>query len=87
LTNAEALAAQGVTPDLLASTDWRVQMAEGREAPSQTLTQSLVDRGFAGMLAPSNARLTPPQARNLILWRWSSQTLQLIDDEARLKQP
>jgi hypothetical protein len=37
------------------------------------------------MLAPSYARLAPPQARNLILWRWTSATLRLIDDDYRLR--
>jgi RES domain-containing protein len=83
-TDPAALAGQGATPDLLAANDWRVHMAAGREAPTQALARRLHDAGFAGMLAPSYARLAPPQARNLILWRWSPAGLRLIDDERRL---
>jgi RES domain-containing protein len=83
-TDPGALEGQGMTPADLAADDWRVHMAAGREAPTQTLARRLHDRGFAGMLAPSFARLAPPQARNLILWHWTPQTLRLIDDEARL---
>lgn len=84
-TDLAALSGQGVTAEGLAANDWRVHMAEGREAPTQLLARRLLDQGFAGMLAPSFARLAPPQARNLILWRWSADTLRLIDDEARLR--
>lgn len=83
-TDATLLMGQGATPEMLAANDWRVHMAEGREAPTQTLARRLMDQGFAGMLAPSYARLALPQARNLILWRWSPETLRLIDDESRL---
>lgn len=80
-----ALARHGMTPETLAANDWRVHMAAGQEAPTQAFARSLHGAGFAGMLAPSYARLAPPQARNLVLWRWTPQTLRLIDDESRLK--
>jgi RES domain-containing protein len=83
-TDAAALAGQGMTPAALAADDWRVHMAEGRDAPTQRLARRLFQTGHAGMLAPSYARMAPPQARNLILWRWSPETLRLIDDEMRL---
>ena len=83
-TDPAALAGQGVTSADLAADDWRVHMAAGREAPTQALARRLAAMGFAGMLAPSYARLAPLQARNLILWRWTPQSLRLIDDEARL---
>jgi RES domain-containing protein len=83
-TDLRALAGQGMTPDALAANDWRVHMAAGQDAPTQRFARRLVQVGYAGMLAPSYARLAPPQARNLILWRWTPETLRLIDDEARL---
>ena len=83
-TDPAALAGQGMTVEALAANDWRVHMAAGRDAPTQALARRLQDAGFAGMLATSYARLAPPQARNLILWRWTPQTLRLIDDEGRL---
>jgi RES domain-containing protein len=86
-TDLNLLQGQGATPDMLAANDWRVHMAAGREAPTQSLARRLFDQGFAGMLAPSYARLAPPQARNLILWRWTPETLRLIDDEQRLPLP
>lgn len=83
-TDPVLMAGQGVTPADLASNDWRLLMAAGRDAPGQGLARRLVAQGYHGLLAPSFARLAPPQARNLILWRWSAQTLRLIDDEERL---
>jgi RES domain-containing protein len=86
-TDPVQLSGQGVAPADLAADDWRAHMAAGREAPTQVFARRLVQAGYAGMLAPSYARLAPPQARNLILWRWSSETLRLIDDEDRLRGP
>ncbi|MCB6177324.1 RES domain-containing protein [Rhodobacter sp. Har01] len=83
-TNPQALQARGLTAASLAANDWRAQMAAGGEAPTQTLARTLAAEGYAGLLAPSYARLAPPQARNLVLWRWTAETLRLIDDEARL---
>lgn len=85
-TDPTALAGLGMTAAALAANDWRVQMAAGRDAPTQAFARRLQDAGFAGMLAPSYARLAPPQARNLILWRWTPATLRLIDDDGRLKR-
>jgi RES domain-containing protein len=84
-TDPALLAGQGLTPDMLAANDWRVFMAAGKEAPTQALARRLVDAGYAGLVAPSFARLAPPQARNLILWRWTPENLRLIDDEDRLR--
>jgi RES domain-containing protein len=83
-TDPVALAGQGLTPEALAMNDWRTHMAEGRDAPTQRFARRLFQAGYAGMLAPSYARLAPAQARNLILWRWTPQTLRLIDDDRRL---
>jgi RES domain-containing protein len=85
-TDPKALDGQGMTPEALAADDWRVFMAKGEDAPTQRFAHRLAQAGFAGMLAPSYARLAPPQARNLILWRWTPETLQLIDDEGRLQR-
>jgi RES domain-containing protein len=85
-TDPTALAGQGMTSEALASNDWRVHMAAGNEAPTQAFARSLHGAGFAGMLAPSYARMAPPQARNLILWRWTPATLRLIDDDGRLRR-
>ncbi|MGA0539239.1 RES family NAD+ phosphorylase [Neotabrizicola sp. VNH66] len=83
-TDPALLSARGLSPADLAADDWRLHMGRGREAPTQKLARALYAEGFAGMLAPSYARLAPPQARNLILWRWSP-GLTLIDDEGRLR--
>jgi RES domain-containing protein len=83
-TDATLLAGQGLTPAALAANDWRSHMAAGRDAPTQLLARRLFQAGYAGMLAPSYARLAPAHARNLVLWRWSAKTLHLIDDENRL---
>lgn len=85
-TDPAKLAGQGMTPEAMAANDWRVHMAAGKEAPTQAFARALLDAGYAGMLAPSYARMAPAQARNLILWRWTPATLGLIDDENRLKR-
>ncbi len=82
-TDPARLAARGLTPADLAADDWRLHMARGGEAPTQTLARTLAAEGHAGLIAPSFARLAPPQAKNLILWRWQP-GLRLIDDQARL---
>lgn len=84
-TDPAVLAGQGMTAGALAANDWRTHMAAGQDAPTQAFARRLHDAGYAGMLAPSYARLAPPQARNLILWRWTSATLRLIDDDQRLR--
>jgi RES domain-containing protein len=84
-TDPKALAGQSMTPEALAANDWRVEMAAGKDAPTQRFARRLFQAGHAGMLAPSYARLAPPQARNLILWRWTPETLRLIDDDRRLQ--
>lgn len=84
-TDPGLLAGQGMTPALLAENDWRAHMAAGRVAPTQLCALRLFHAGYAGLLVPSYARLAPPQARNLVLWRWSAETMRLIDDEARLR--
>jgi RES domain-containing protein len=84
-TDPKALEAQGMTPEALAAGDWRVFMSKGEEAPTQGFARRLSEAGFAGMLAPSYASLAPPEARNLILWRWTPETLRLIDEESRLR--
>ena len=84
-TNPAILAGQGMTAEALAANDWRAHMAAGQDAPSQAFARRLLAAGYAGMLAPSYARLAPPQARNLVIWRWTSATLRLIDHEMRLR--
>jgi RES domain-containing protein len=84
-TDPAALAGQGMTAEALAANDWRAHMAAGQDAPTQAFARRLHDAGYAGMLAPSYARLAPRQARNLVLWRWTPDTLRLIDDEMRLR--
>lgn len=83
-TDTRSLADQGMTPEALAANDWRAGMASGREAPTQRFARRLSQAGYAGMLAPSYARLAPPEARNLVLWHWTPASLSLIDDEGRL---
>ncbi len=86
-TDAVALAAQGVTPAILAADDWRVAMRGGGVAPSQAFADRLIGQGYAGLLVPSYARGAGPSDRNLVLWRWGEALparLRVVDDEGRL---
>lgn len=82
-TDPGRLAEYGMVPADIAADDWRVHMAAGNEAPTQNLARRLIADGFFGLIAPSHARMAPPEARNLILWSWQP-GLTLIDDEARI---
>ena len=82
-TDAQALAGQGASPAGLAADDWRLQMDKGI-APSQAFANRLIAQGFCAMIVPSFARNVAPGARNMVLWRWSDQSLSVIDPEGRL---
>jgi RES domain-containing protein len=49
---------------------WALEIANGREPPSWILAGRLMERGGAGILAPSFARSAHPDMHNLVLWRW-----------------
>jgi RES domain-containing protein len=71
LRDAAGQAAEGVGPDDLGC-EWMYIALSGGTPPTWALADRLIDRGAAGMLAPSFARGARPDAWNLVLWRWTS---------------
>jgi len=59
-------------------------MADSGMSRTQTLSESLIDQGASGLLIRSFAPRSGPNDLNLVLWRWSPDTLRVIDDERRL---
>ncbi|MDE0241479.1 MAG: RES family NAD+ phosphorylase [bacterium] len=84
----EALDDYGLSPRALANSGWRTAMLEGRTAPSQEFARALVADGFAGLLVRSFAKGTSRTNLNLVLWHWTGDgcTLEVIDDEDRLRR-
>lgn len=83
-----ALIDHGQSVGTLADSGWRTAMLEGRAAPSQEFARALVADGFAGLLVRSFAKGTSGTNLNLVLWRWTGGgcTLEVIDDEDRLRR-
>lgn len=83
----DALRELAIEPSALADPSWRDQMkAEGNSA-TQRLAQTLVDRGYHGLLVRSFAPGATADDLNLVLWQWGSEPpchLTVIDDEERL---
>ena len=82
-----ALADFGMTPEFLGDPAWRDEVTASGEARTQTFAESLIGRGYNGLLVPSFARGAGADDLNLVLWRWGAQPpsqLDLIDDENRL---
>jgi RES domain-containing protein len=61
--------------------------SRGVEPPSWRLAKRLIAESWAGIVVPSFAPGAGPGERNVVFWRWSSESphkLLVIDDEARL---
>lgn len=87
--DAEALAAEGVDPAMLAATTWRDEMRANGGARTQALARRLIASGHAGMLVRSFAPGNGPDDVNLVLWTWGPlppARLVAIDDEGRLSR-
>ncbi|WP_284325410.1 RES family NAD+ phosphorylase [Cypionkella aquatica] len=82
-TNLAHLAARGIALADLAADDWRLQMHSRGTSRAQDIAESLIAAGYHGLIVPSYAKGTAPDARNLVLWHWPNLTL--IDSELRLK--
>ena len=84
-----ALAAQGMTADMLAATTWRDEVKADGEARTQSFARRLMKTGHNGLLVRSFAPGSTAADLNLVLWRWSDAApsrLTLIDDEGRLSR-
>lgn len=87
-TDTAALNDYGQSTGTLADSGWRKAMLEGRMAPSQEFAQVLVADGFTGLLVHSFVKGASRTNLNLVLWRWTGDgcTLEVIDDEDRLRR-
>lgn len=82
-----ALAAQGMTADMLAAATWRDEARTTREAKTQDFARRLMKAGHHGLLVRSFAPGSAAEDLNLVLWTWGAAApsrLVLIDDEGRL---
>lgn len=81
------VAASGLDPDALRGDAWWWAIRRGEVAPSQALAEDLEAQGASGLLVNSFAPLAGPKDMNLVLWRWSPDSLRVVDDERRLPRP
>lgn len=51
---------------------WALDLSNGREPVSWTITKRLMVKGASGILVPSFVRGTKPDIQNLVLWKWGS---------------
>lgn len=76
--------AAGLDLVALGADDWQRRADAGEVPPPQVLAEALIGQGAADLLVRSFA----PEARsgdlNLILWRWSPDTLRVVGDEGWL---
>ena len=82
-----ALAAQGMTADMLAAATWRDEARSTREAKTQDFARRLMKAGHHGLLFRSFAPGSAAEDLNIVLWTWGAAArsrLVLIDDEGRL---
>lgn len=87
-TDAVALDDEGLTPETLATDDWRLRMQAEGKAPTQGLAERLKGAGFAGMQVRSFAKGADAHDMNLVLWAWGADLparLRLVDDQGRLR--
>lgn len=71
----------------LASSEWRDQMLQKGKSSTQEFSNTLIEKGFCGLLVPSFAKGATESDLNLVLWIWDkvdTAMLNLIDDENRL---
>ncbi len=82
------LDAYGITYEALADPGWRLAMLEGRRVPTQDFTRALIAEGYAGLLVRSFVKGAVDADFNLVLWEWGGEgrSLEVIDDEGRLKK-
>lgn len=80
-------AASAIDEDRLAGDEWWWAVREKRLAPSQALAEELIEGGASGLLVRSFAALAGPKDMNLVLWRWSEETVRVLDTGGRLPRP
>jgi RES domain-containing protein len=86
LTDAETLAAHGISPADLAG-PWKDLSTRGIKPPSWEIAERLVSAGTAGVVVPSFAKGAVAADVNVVFWDWAPATphqVRVIDDEGRL---
>ena len=86
-TALESLAREGIHPPDLDPPDWRRDRDQGRVPACWTVADTLIARGYAGMLVPAFYRGAGRAEKNLVLWTWGDSLpslVRLVDDEGRL---
>lgn len=66
---------------------WEDLASRGLEPPSWTLAKRLIEKGAAGIIAPSFAAGAGPDDVNVVFWRWADvapHQVSVIDDTGRL---
>ncbi len=80
------LAHRGISPNDLASPNWRVETLAGEMSASQALAENLIQEGYAGILVRSFVLGASASDLNLVLWKYGSELptqVLLVDDEGR----
>ena len=85
---AETLKDYGLSTELLANSHWRLAMLDRKAVPTQDFAEKLIGEGYCGLLVRSFASGSTSNDLNLILWHWTIRdcTLEVVDDEERLKR-
>ena len=84
-----ALAAEGMTADVLAAPTWRDEMKAVGEAKTQGFARRLMSTGHSGLIVRSFLPGATADDLNLVLWQWGDSLpvrLVLVDDENRLSR-
>lgn len=63
---------------------WEALALDSRQPPTWLLADRLMADGIAGIVVKSYASGCTDANRNLVLWQWSTDTIQVIDDLSRL---
>ena len=86
LTSVEERARLRVSSKAMACA-WRLLADTGAPVPSWRIAERMIEAGLAGIIVPSFAEGANPDAKNLVLWRWSEDLphrVSIIDLERRL---
>ena len=83
--NKQALEQIGMSTALFGDSGWRDRMRNERKSPGQIIAETLIGRGYQGLLVQSFAHGASETDLNLVIWKWERTVqLTLIDDEDRL---
>lgn len=87
--DADALAAEDMSPARLADHGWRDEMKAAGLSQTQAFSRRLIAQGFHGLLVRSFAPGASSDDLNLVLWSWGERApsrLTPVDEEGRLSR-